>query len=60
MEKLKELLKTDGANAQEYLIYCLAKAFVDISDGAVEAEFQREFEKIEIFMIVKRRGKNEK
>ena len=60
MEKLFEFLKTDGKNAQEFVTDCLAKAFTDISDGAIEAEFQREFEKIEIFMIVKRRGKNEK
>lgn len=60
MEKLFELLKTDGANAQEFVTDCLANAFTDISDGAVEAEFQRNFEKIEIFMIVKRRGTSEK
>ena len=56
MEKLKELLKTDGQNAQEFVTDSLARAFVDFSDGAVETEYHRELEKIEIFMIVKRRG----
>lgn len=56
MEQLKELLKTDGQNAQEFVTDSLARAFVDFSDGAVENEYHREFEKIEIFMIVKRRG----
>lgn len=56
MEKLKELLKTDGQNAQEFVTDSLARAFVDFSDGVVENEYHREFEKIEIFMIVKRRG----
>ena len=60
MEKLKELLKTDGRKAQEFVTDSLARAFVDISDGAVENEYHAEFEQTEIFMIIsKRRPKNE-
>ena len=56
MENLTELLKTDGAKAQKFLTDSLARAFVDISDGAIDEEYHGEFEKIEIFMLVRRRG----
>lgn len=56
MEKLRELLKTDGKKAQEFVTDSLAKSFVDFSDGAIETEYHRELKEIEIFMIVKRRG----
>ena len=57
MEHLKQLLKTDGQNAQEFLTDSLARAFVDISDGSIENEYHREFEQIEVYMIIKKRGK---
>ena len=56
MEKLKELLETDGKKAQAFVTDSLARAFVDFSDGAIETEYHGQFKKIEIFMIVKRRG----
>lgn len=55
MEQLQELLKTDGQRAQEFLTDSLARAFVDISDGAIDEEYHGQFEKIEIFMIISKR-----
>ena len=56
MENLTELLKTDGAKAQEFITNALARAFVDISDGAIDAEYHGEFKKVEIYVYVKKRG----
>lgn len=56
MEELKELLKTDGAKAQAFITDALARAFVDIADGAIDAEYHGEFEKIEIYIYTKKRG----
>lgn len=56
MEQLQELLKTDGKDAQEFITDALAKSFVDISDGAIDAECHKQFKNIEIFMYVKKRG----
>lgn len=56
MEKLQQLLKTDGAKAQEFTTNALARAFVDISDGALDAEYHGEFKKVEIYVYVKKRG----
>lgn len=56
MEQLVELLKIDGKDAQEFITDSLAKCFVDISDGAIDAECHKQFKKIEVFMYVKKRG----
>lgn len=56
MEQLIKLLNTDGAKAREFTTEALARAFVDISDGAIDAEYHREFEKVEIYVYVKKRG----
>lgn len=56
MENLTELLKTDGKDAQEFITDALAKSFVDISDGAIDEEYHREFKKVEIYMYIKKRG----
>ena len=56
MEKLQELLKTDGAKAQEFITDALARAFVDISDGAIDEEYHGEFKEIEVFMYIRKRG----
>ena len=55
--ELKELLKTDGEKAQEFVTDSLARAFVDISDGAIEDEFHKELKNIEVFMYIRKRGK---
>ena len=54
MEKLKELLKTDGAKAQEFVTDSLARAFVDISDGAIDEEYHLEFK----FLCISEKGVN--
>ena len=56
MEKLMQFLNKDGKKSLEFVTDSLSRAFVDLSDGAIEEEYHREFEKIEIFMIVKKRG----
>lgn len=56
MENLTELLKTDGKKAQEFITDAIARAFVDISDGAIDEEYHREFKNIEIFMYIRKRG----
>ena len=56
MEQLLKLLKTDGEKAQAFITNALARSFVDISDGAIDAEYHGEFEKIEIYIYTKKRG----
>ena len=56
MEKLLKLLKTDGKKAQEFVTDSLARAFVDISDGAIDEEYHAEFEQVEVFMYIRKRG----
>lgn len=56
MERLKELLNTDGKKAQEFITDALARAFVDISDGAIDEEYHMEFKNIEVFMYIRKRG----
>lgn len=56
MEKLAEFLKTDGKQAEEFITDALARAFVDISDGAIDEEYHREFKNIEVFMYIRKRG----
>lgn len=56
MEQLQQLLKTDGKDAQEFITDALAKSFVDISDGAIDAECHKQFKNIEIFMYIRKRG----
>ena len=56
MKKLVEFLKIDGKKAQEFITDALARTFVDISDGAIDGEYHREFKNIEIFMYIRKRG----
>ena len=56
MERLKELLKKDGKDAQEFITDALARSFVDFSDGAIDEEYHREFKNIEVFMYIRKRG----
>ena len=55
-ETLCELLESDGAPVAKALIDFLATSFVDISDGATCCEYENQFENLEIYINIKKRG----
>ena len=58
MEKLIEFLTIDGKKVQQFIVYeCLPEAFVCLSDvGFSDYETYRQFEKLEVYITIKKRG----
>ena len=56
---LVNLLENDGAPIAKGIIEFLARAFVDIVDGATCVEWEKQTENLEIYLNIKKRGANE-
>ena len=57
MDKLKELLTIDGEKVMQFVVdESLPEAFVRLSEGLPEYEAHRQFEKLEVYITIKKRG----
>lgn len=58
MDKLNELLSTDGEKVMQFVVdECLPEAFVCLSEvGLSDYEAHRQFEKLEVYITIKKRG----
>ena len=55
--KFFDLLELDGRDLAKSIIDFLSDAFVDLADGAKCLEWEKETENLNVFLIIKRKGK---